>query len=120
MNQDNKNTQQKQQETQNDFFYLSKSEKKYFTTLFNERCNEKNEILYSDFKEIVYNYRRFEGDTTRQSIDKIKRKNSISTLSEADMQICIIPLIKPLRITSISSRTSRWNTKKCRMRRTLN
>jgi len=68
-------------------FYLSKSEKRYFQILFNERCNERNEILYSEFKEIVYNYKRFEDSTTKGSIDKIKRKNSISSLTEADMLI---------------------------------
>ena len=84
----NQNQQQPQQ-SQNEFFYLSKSEKKYFQNQFNERCNERNEILYSDFKDIVFNYRRFESETTRVSIDKIKRKNSISSLTEADMLISI-------------------------------
>jgi hypothetical protein len=87
------NQSQSNQQTQNEFFYLSKSEKKYFLNKFNERCNERNEILYSDFKDIVFNYKRFEGDTTKGSIDKIKRKNSISSSSEAEMLISIIELI---------------------------
>jgi hypothetical protein len=84
---------QQNQHLQNEFFYLSKAEKKYFVNRFNEHCNERNEILYSDFKDIVFNYRRFEGDTTKHSIDKIKRKNSISSLTEADMLISIKMLI---------------------------
>lgn len=73
--------------SQYEYFYLTKSEKKYFVSLFNEHCNERNEILYSEFKEIVYGYKRFEEATTRGSLDKIKKKNSILSLNEADMLI---------------------------------
>ena len=78
--------------SQYDYFYLSKAEKKYFISLFNERCTERNEIMYPDFKDIVYGYKRFEEATTRVSLDKIKKKNSILSLNEADWQISIMLL----------------------------
>lgn len=72
-----------------EYFYITKSEKKHFLSLFYERCNERNEILFSEFKEIVYAYRRFDESTTRGSLEKIKKKNSILSLNEADMFISI-------------------------------
>jgi hypothetical protein len=96
-----------------DYFYISKEEKKYFTKLFYERSNERNEILYSEFKEIVYSYKKFDENTTKNSIEKIKRKNSISSLTEGDMLISKLNLKQTWMIISISLIMSQWSTRRC-------
>lgn len=80
------------------FYYLSKKERDYFIEQFYEKkSNDRNDIHFNDFRNIVLTYKRFDGEATKLVLDSIKKggsdpDNVISILSFTQISMNILDI----------------------------